>query len=80
MSLQCKTLRSECAAHSSFIPDWLRKSIRSAVAFHSAWAYQKQIAKSRRMLENLPEHIRHDIGWPCIEDRLPAPGQNSRNK
>lgn len=36
------------------------------------WAYEGRVRRSRRVLESLPEHILHDIGWPNVDDRLPG--------
>ncbi|SPL65725.1 hypothetical protein OHAE_1592 [Ochrobactrum soli] len=40
----------------------------------------RKIARTRLSIQNLPEHIRQDIGWPAIDDRLPMtrPSQPTR--
>ncbi|PWL17687.1 hypothetical protein DKP76_07890 [Falsochrobactrum shanghaiense] len=40
---------------------------------YKAWAHRRRVAGSLRILEALPEHILHDIGWPNIDDRLAGP-------
>jgi len=40
------------------------------------WAYEGRVRRSRRVLESLPEHILHDIGWPNVDDRLPGIPRN----
>ncbi|MEJ5019727.1 DUF1127 domain-containing protein [Ochrobactrum vermis] len=42
-----------------------------------AWSYQRRVRRSRRVLESLPEHILHDIGWPNVDDRLPGISRNT---
>lgn len=78
MSIQCEALKSECGSHPTIIPYWLQDKIASVVSYYSYWTYQRRIKKSRRMLEALPEHILHDIGWPCVDDRLPGITRNPK--
>jgi len=80
MSIQCEALQNESGSRPSVIPSWLQTNIVSVVAFYAEWAYQRRVKKSRRMLESLPEHILHDIGWPCVDDRLPTSTRISRKK
>ncbi len=42
-----------------------------------AWSYERRVKRSRRVLESLPEHILHDIGWPNVDDRLPGIAKNT---
>lgn len=78
MSIQCEPLQRECIARPFIITHWLQASMASVSAFYTNWTYQRRIKKSRRILESLPEHIRHDIGWPCVDDRLPAPARRGQ--
>ncbi|MFS2326986.1 DUF1127 domain-containing protein [Brucella sp. H1_1004] len=73
MSLQCEALQNECGSRSSLIPSWLKANLATFNEFYSNWKYHRHIKRSRRALEALPEHILHDIGWPCVDDRVPAP-------
>ena len=36
------------------------------------WLLDRKIARTRLAIQNLPEHIRQDVGWPIIEDSLPS--------
>ncbi len=42
-----------------------------------ARSYERRVKRSRRVLESLPEHILHDIGWPNVDDRLPGIAKNT---
>lgn len=44
------------------------------------WSHERRIKRSRRILEALPEHILHDIGWPNVDDRLAPPTFGSTRK
>lgn len=79
MSIQCEALQNECGSRSSLIPSWLKANLATLGALYSNWKYQRRIKKSRMVLEALPEHILHDIGWPCVDDRLPAQTLKNRN-
>jgi len=72
MSIQCEVMQKRNASNLPAIPSWLEQA-RNAIAYeYVKWAHQRRIAHSRRMLEALPEHILHDIGWPNVDDRLPG--------
>lgn len=72
MSTQCEALQNECGSRSSISSRWLRDKTASIASFYSQWVHQRQIKKSRRVLESLPENILNDIGWPSVEDRIPG--------
>lgn len=78
MSIQCEALQNQCGSRPSLIPSWLQANIATLSELYSNWKYQRRIKKSRMMLEALPEHILHDIGWPCVDDRLPHPALKNR--
>lgn len=80
MRIQCEALQNECRVHPTLIQSWLQARIRSVVAFHTEWSYQRRLKKSRKMLESLPEHILQDIGWPNMNDRLPVSRRSSIKK
>ncbi|MBB5701655.1 uncharacterized protein YjiS (DUF1127 family) [Ochrobactrum daejeonense] len=92
MTVQCHTLtqsasigRTGIARNASALPDasapswfldiWTR--IRNQAEL---WSHERRIKRSRRVLEALPEHILHDIGWPNIDDRLARPTSGPTRK
>lgn len=91
MTAQCQTMgqalsqtaarnRRSATSESPSIFTWLRQAhseIRSQI---EQWMLDRKIARTRLSIQNLPEHIRQDIGWPAIDDRLPMtrPSQPTR--
>ncbi|MFQ0812974.1 hypothetical protein AVM02_11960 [Brucella anthropi] len=59
---------SSVANLSSWLPELYSKVQRQV----ENWSYERRVRRSRRVLESLPEHILHDIGWPNVDDRLPS--------
>ncbi|PQZ30155.1 DUF1127 domain-containing protein [Ochrobactrum vermis] len=58
-------------------PSWLQEIYSKVQKQVEAWSYQRRVRRSRRVLESLPEHILHDIGWPNVDDRLPGISRNT---
>ncbi|MFK0685138.1 DUF1127 domain-containing protein [Ochrobactrum sp. BD61] len=84
MTVQCQSASSGKATTVRSMPTWtvmngpswlleLRSKIQKQLQI---WAYEGRVRRSRRVLEALPEHILHDIGWPNVDDRLPGIPRN----
>ncbi len=84
MTVQCQSASSGKATTVRSMPTWtvmngpswlleLRSKIQKQLQI---WAYEGRVRRSRRVLESLPEHILHDIGWPNVDDRLPGIPRN----
>lgn len=84
MTVQCHTASHGKAATVRFLPTWTVTNAPSwLLELHSRvrqqlqiWAYEGRVKRSRRVLESLPEHILHDIGWPNVDDRLVGTPRN----
>ncbi|URQ75650.1 MAG: hypothetical protein NBV76_02390 [Candidatus Ochrobactrum gambitense] len=50
---------------------WLRQAYFELRSRIDQWRLDRKIARTRLSIQNLPEHIRQDVGWPAIDDRLP---------
>jgi uncharacterized protein YjiS (DUF1127 family) len=72
MSIQCEALQKQHTSNLPAIMMRLTELRRTFEQFYSDWTYNRRIKRSRRVLESLPEHILHDIGWPNVDDRLPG--------
>ncbi|MHC5233675.1 DUF1127 domain-containing protein [Brucella sp. LJL56] len=59
------------------VPSWLLEFYSKVQKQVESWSYQRRVRRSRRVLESLPEHILHDIGWPNVDDRLPGIAKNT---
>ena len=67
MSIQCQTASAHPDTHSRL------SRLYSVLADRfDAWSQERRRKNSLRILEALPDHVLHDIGWPDINDRLPA--------
>ncbi|MBA8818920.1 hypothetical protein FHW00_001221 [Ochrobactrum sp. P6BSIII] len=55
---------------------WLRQTYVELRSQIDQWLLDRKIARTRLSIQNLPEHIRQDIGWPAIDDRLPVVRQD----
>ena len=55
---------------------WLRQAYLELVSRIDQWMLDRKIARTRLSIQNLPDHIRQDIGWPAIDDRLPMTRQS----
>jgi len=76
MTVQCQSASNGETTTITTAPLWildLHAKLRKQLQI---WAYEGRVRRSRRVLESLPEHILHDIGWPNVDDRLPGPHQN----
>ncbi|GEM_PF-1988970 len=51
---------------------WLRQAYLELRSQIDQWLLDRKIPRTRLSIQNLPEHIRQDIGWPAIDDRLPV--------
>ncbi len=72
MSIQCELLEKQQTPNLPAIMMRLTEARKTFEKFYSDWTYNRRIKRSRRVLESLPEHILHDIGWPNVDDRLPG--------
>ncbi len=43
---------------------WLRQAYLELRSQIDQWLLDRKIARTRLSIQNLPEHIRQDIGWP----------------
>ncbi len=78
MSVQCRSIGAVARVGDNR-PSRLQVFLKAAQLQMQIWSYQRRLAHSRRILESLPDHIRSDLGWPNIDDRLAGiPGQQSR--
>ena len=68
MTVQCQSASNDKATTITTAPLWILEL--------QIWAYEGRVRRSRRVLESLPEHILHDIGWPNVDDRLPGIHRN----
>ncbi len=49
---------------------YLRSLYAATKVFYQAYTRKKQLYRSYRLMDGLPENIRKDIGWPNINDRF----------
>ncbi|MBJ6131319.1 hypothetical protein JAU75_00520 [Ochrobactrum sp. Q0168] len=86
MTVQCQTVgqtigqtaarnRGSARPESHSIFRWLRQALAEIRSQIDQWLLDRKIARTRLAVQNLPEHIRQDVGWPTIEDRLPVSRQ-----
>ena len=64
--------RRQTASTSGTSLVWLRQAYADLRSQIDQWLLDRKIARTRLSIQNLPEHIRQDIGWPAIDDRLPV--------
>jgi len=84
MTVHCQSASSGRVTTIRFMPTWTVANAPSwLLVLHTKlrkqlqiWAYEGRVRRSRRVLESLPEHILHDIGWPNVDDRLPGIPRN----
>lgn len=70
MSIQYETRQRRRGSPTSILFR-LQQSFTSLFATHySQWLCRRRVRKSSKILESLPEHILHDIGWPSANDCL----------
>lgn len=72
MSIQCEMMQKRSASSLPVIISRLEQARTLVMQWYASWIYQRRVTRSRRVLEALPEHILHDIGWPNVDDRLPG--------
>ncbi len=85
MTVQCQSAPNGRATVVDFtstssvtnVPSWLLEFYSKVQKQAESWSYQRRVRRSRRVLESLPEHILHDIGWPNVDDRLPGSAKNT---
>jgi len=78
MTIQCESLPKHPTSNLAAIVRLLEQARQTIAQHYSDWKYTRGIKRSRRVLESLPEHILHDIGWPNVDDRLPGIARKSR--
>ncbi|MBR7651252.1 DUF1127 domain-containing protein [Ochrobactrum oryzae] len=86
MTVQCQSAPNGRAAIVRFTsttqpvanaPSWLLEFYAKVQKQVKIWSYGRRVRRSRRVLEALPEHILHDIGWPNVDDHLPDIHRNT---
>ncbi|NKW10143.1 DUF1127 domain-containing protein [Ochrobactrum tritici] len=80
MTIQCQSapngrttaMRFTATSSAANAPSWLLEFYAKVQKQVEIWSFERRVRRSRRVLEALPEHILHDIGWPNVDDRLPG--------
>lgn len=72
MSIPCEVRTKHPPSYLPSVMIWLEQARNSVMQRYSDWTRSRRINRSRRILESLPEHILHDIGFPAVVDRLPT--------
>ncbi|KAB2664979.1 DUF1127 domain-containing protein [Brucella tritici] len=85
MTIQCQSapngrttaMRFTATSSAANAPSWLLEFYAKVQKQVEIWSFERRVRRSRRVLEALPEHILHDIGWPNVDDRLPGIAKNT---